>query len=155
MPQPISSIHPLSLQTLQPRASQNGQLAAISDGARHSPHAATLPALVPDVWHETASLSGQLGWTGVAALLLVAYSQGGGTYTGLEAVSNNVNVLADPKLAVGINNHLLRGGARRRHAADPGDESSGLDTGGAEAHGVCLVRGARMSDVDVVISCCE
>jgi amino acid transporter len=64
-------------------------------------HAATLPTLVPNIWHETASLSGQLGWTGVAALLLIAYSQGGGTYTGLEAVSNNVNVLAEPRVHTG------------------------------------------------------
>lgn len=38
---------------------------------------------------------------GVAALLLLAYSQGGGTYTGLEAVSNNVNVLAEPRVHTG------------------------------------------------------
>jgi hypothetical protein len=33
----------------------------------------------------------------MAAFLLLAYAQGGGTYTGLEAVSNNVNVLAEPR----------------------------------------------------------
>lgn len=63
--------------------------------------ATALPTLVPEIWHETSSLSTQLGWTGVAALLLVAYSQGGGTYTGLEAVSNNVNVLAEPRVHTG------------------------------------------------------
>jgi amino acid transporter len=64
-------------------------------------HASSLPTLVPEVWGETSALSGQLGWTGVAALLLLAYSQGGGTYTGLEAVSNNVNVLAEPRVHTG------------------------------------------------------
>lgn len=64
-------------------------------------HATALPVLVPDVWRETSGLSGQLGWTGVAALLLLAYSQGGGTYTGIEAVSNNVNVLAEPRVHTG------------------------------------------------------
>jgi amino acid transporter len=64
-------------------------------------HAASLATLVPQMWGETSSLSGQLGWTGVAALLLLAYSQGGGTYTGLEAVSNNVNVLAEPRVHTG------------------------------------------------------
>jgi len=64
-------------------------------------HASALPALVPQVWGETSALSGQVGWTGVAALLLLAYSQGGGTYTGLEAVSNNVNVLAEPRVHTG------------------------------------------------------
>jgi len=64
-------------------------------------HASGLPTLVPEVWSETSVLSGQLGWSGVAALLLLAYSQGGGTYTGLEAVSNNVNVLAEPRVHTG------------------------------------------------------
>jgi hypothetical protein len=34
-------------------------------------------------------------------MLLLAYSQGGGTYTGLEAVSNNVNLLAEPRVRTG------------------------------------------------------
>jgi amino acid transporter len=64
-------------------------------------HASMLPTLLPDVWRETSTLSSQVGWTGVAALLLLAYSQGGGTYTGIEAVSNNVNVLAEPRVRTG------------------------------------------------------
>jgi amino acid transporter len=64
-------------------------------------HATVLPTLAPDTWRETSTLSTQLGWTGVAALLLLAYSQGGGTYTGIEAVSNNVNVLAEPRVHTG------------------------------------------------------
>jgi hypothetical protein len=34
-------------------------------------------------------------------MLLLAYSQGGGTYTGLEAGSNNVNLLAEPRVRTG------------------------------------------------------
>lgn len=64
-------------------------------------HAEGLPALVPDTLAETRSLAAELGWTGVAALCLLAYAQGGGTYTGLEAVSNNVNVLAEPRVRTG------------------------------------------------------
>jgi len=64
-------------------------------------HAAVLPALVPETLRETGELSGQIGWAHVAALMLLAYSQGGGTYTGLEAVSNNVNVLAEPRVRTG------------------------------------------------------
>ena len=64
-------------------------------------HAAALPALVPDTLSETKSLAGQLGWAYVASMLLLAYSQGGGTYTGLEAVSNNVNTLAEPRVRTG------------------------------------------------------
>ena len=64
-------------------------------------HAAFLPKLIPETLQETRLLSGQLGWAHVAALMLLAYSQGGGTYTGLEAVSNNVNVLAEPRVRTG------------------------------------------------------
>jgi amino acid transporter len=64
-------------------------------------HVPELPTLVPATLSETQDLASQLGWTGVAALLLLAYSQGGGTYTGLEAVSNNVNVLAEPRVHTG------------------------------------------------------
>jgi len=64
-------------------------------------HVSMLPTLVPATLQETSQLSSQLGWTGVAAMLLLAYSQGGGTYTGLEAVSNNVNVLAEPRVHTG------------------------------------------------------
>ena len=35
------------------------------------------------------------------AILLKAYSLGGGTYTGIEAVSNNVSILAEPKVRTG------------------------------------------------------
>jgi amino acid transporter len=64
-------------------------------------HADQLPLLVPATLAETSVLAGQLGWAHVAALMLLAYSQGGGTYTGLEAVSNNVNVLAEPRVKTG------------------------------------------------------
>ncbi len=64
-------------------------------------HVGQLPQLIPATIEETRSLSAQLGWAHVAALMLLAYSQGGGTYTGLEAVSNNVNVLAEPRVKTG------------------------------------------------------
>lgn len=64
-------------------------------------HADQLPRLIPATLAETGVLAGQLGWAHVAALMLLAYSQGGGTYTGLEAVSNNVNVLAEPRVKTG------------------------------------------------------
>ena len=61
-------------------------------------HANGLPSLVPDTLKETSELSKELGWTFVAALFLRAYSLGGGTYTGIEAVSNNINQLAEPRV---------------------------------------------------------
>lgn len=64
-------------------------------------HAERLPGLLPGTIQETTNLSQQAGWMFVAALFLRAYSLGGGTYTGLEAVSNNVNMLAEPRVRTG------------------------------------------------------
>jgi len=64
-------------------------------------HAGGFSELLPDTLADTGALVGEVGWSGVAALLLLAYAQGGGTYTGLEAVSNNVNVLAEPRVRTG------------------------------------------------------
>ena len=64
-------------------------------------HAGEFARILPATFAETHSMSLDVGWAGVAALMLLAYSQGGGTYTGLEAVSNNVNVLAEPRVKTG------------------------------------------------------
>ncbi|MFL6672773.1 MAG: APC family permease [Massilia sp.] len=64
-------------------------------------HASHLPQIVPGTVAETTALAHNIGWTSVAGMLLLAYSQGGGTYTGLEAVSNNVNLLAEPRVRTG------------------------------------------------------
>jgi len=64
-------------------------------------HADGLPALIPNTLKETASLAQETSWMFVAALFLRAYSLGGGTYTGIEAVSNNVNMLAEPRIRTG------------------------------------------------------
>ena len=64
-------------------------------------HADRLGGLLPATWNETLSLKAETGWFFVISTLLLAYSQGGGTYTGLEAVSNNVNTLAEPRVQTG------------------------------------------------------
>ncbi len=64
-------------------------------------YASVIPALIPATVLETQKLSANIGALGVIAALMVAYSQGGGTYTGIEAVSNNVNVLAEPRVRTG------------------------------------------------------
>ncbi|WP_019141694.1 APC family permease [Noviherbaspirillum massiliense] len=64
-------------------------------------HAAYLPQLIPNTLDETGQLASNIGWIGVSGMLLLAYSQGGGTYTGLEAVSNNVNILKEPRVHTG------------------------------------------------------
>ncbi len=64
-------------------------------------HAEGLPALIPDTIRETQKLASETSWIFTAALFLKAYSLGGGTYTGIEAVSNNVQSLAEPRVRTG------------------------------------------------------
>jgi len=64
-------------------------------------HAAAIPALLPDTIVETRKMAQHTSWIFTIALLLRAYSLGGGTYTGIEAVSNNVNSLAEPRVHTG------------------------------------------------------
>jgi amino acid transporter len=64
-------------------------------------HAENLPALIPDTVAETRSFSAEIGMVGVIALLLRAFAMGGGTYTGIEAVSNNVGMLREPRERTG------------------------------------------------------
>src|SRR6202045_1178605 len=60
-----------------------------------------LPALIPETLAETGRLTQEMGWVFAASLFLRAYSLGGGTYTGIEAVSNNVQSLAEPRVPTG------------------------------------------------------
>ena len=60
-----------------------------------------IPSLLPDTITETKKFAAETSWVFTIALLLKAYSLGGGTYTGIEAVSNNVNSLAEPRVRTG------------------------------------------------------
>jgi amino acid transporter len=64
-------------------------------------HAEQLPGLIPDSLNETAQFARETGWVFVVSLFLRAYSLCGGTYTGIEAVSNNVQSLAEPRVSTG------------------------------------------------------
>ncbi|HEV8519823.1 MAG TPA: APC family permease [Burkholderiales bacterium] len=64
-------------------------------------HAGGLPQLIPNAVADSTALSREMGWVFVSALFLRAYSLGGGTYTGIEAVSNNINTLAEPRVRTG------------------------------------------------------
>ena len=64
-------------------------------------HADRIPELVPNTISQTGGLTKQLGLIFVVSLFLRAYSLGGGTYTGIEAVSNNVQSLAEPRVLTG------------------------------------------------------
>jgi hypothetical protein len=74
-------------------------LAAIVIGLTY--HSSGIWHVMPDAIHEAHSMSSSVGLFVTLALFLRAYSLGGGTYTGLEAVSNNVNMLAEPRVRTG------------------------------------------------------
>jgi amino acid transporter len=61
-------------------------------------HGYGLPTLVPQAINETNEMTAAMGWVFVLSIFLKAFSMGGGTYTGLEAVSNNVNTLSEPRV---------------------------------------------------------
>lgn len=60
-----------------------------------------LEVLVPETLEKTQHLTREMGLLFVVSLFLRAYSLGGGTYTGIEAVSNNINMLAEPRIRTG------------------------------------------------------
>jgi hypothetical protein len=64
-------------------------------------HGAMLPPMIAKTVADSQELAHNVGWVAIAALLLRAYSLGGGTYTGIEAVSNNVQSLAEPRVRTG------------------------------------------------------
>lgn len=64
-------------------------------------HANEVDTEIAQSFRETSQFAGEAGWFVVIAVLLKAYSLGGGTYTGIEAVSNNVNMLKEPRVRTG------------------------------------------------------
>jgi len=64
-------------------------------------HVGDVPVLVHETTVEFQSSMSTLGFWGVCLLLLHAYSLGGGTYTGIEAVSNGLPVLREPRVQTG------------------------------------------------------
>jgi hypothetical protein len=64
-------------------------------------HALQLGSVATATVHEVRTVSGELGWFGLCAILLKAYSMGAGTYTGIEAVSNGLPILREPRVQTG------------------------------------------------------
>lgn len=64
-------------------------------------HSSQLQFIIPNAIGEASKMSNSMGLLAALAIFLRAYSLGGGTYTGLEAVSNNVNILAEPRVHTG------------------------------------------------------
>ncbi len=63
--------------------------------------AGQVPAVAAEVGGGFSRGMATLGLGGMAALLLKAYSMGGGTYTGIEAVSNGLPIMREPRAKTG------------------------------------------------------
>ena len=64
-------------------------------------HGSGLAGIPAATSHEVHSVSASVGWFGLMALLLKSYSMGAGTYTGIEAVSNGLPILREPRVRTG------------------------------------------------------
>src|SRR3990167_135655 len=64
-------------------------------------HSAGLRTVIPNTLQKTHDIAQSIGLLSTIGLILHAYSLGAGTYTGLEAVSNNVQRLAEPRTTTG------------------------------------------------------
>jgi amino acid transporter len=64
-------------------------------------HGSGMAAIGTATTHEIHAVSASVGWFGLMALLLKAYSMGAGTYTGIEAVSNGLPILREPRVRTG------------------------------------------------------
>ena len=65
------------------------------------PHLADMPRLLADTQQEVNRDVQSLGLLATLGILLHAYSLGGGTYTGIEAVSNGLQILREPRVVTG------------------------------------------------------
>jgi amino acid transporter len=61
-------------------------------------HASNLPNIASSTVSDVGSTVSSIGFFGMLFLVMRAYSMGAGTYTGLEAVSNGLPVLREPKV---------------------------------------------------------
>jgi len=61
-------------------------------------HATGIPALITSTAADASATSLELGKLGMVLLVLKAYSMGAGTFTGIEAVSNGIPILREPKI---------------------------------------------------------
>jgi amino acid transporter len=69
--------------------------------------------IMPEVFAQTRAgleqTHSELGWLGMFLVLIRAYSVGAGTYTGIEAVSNGLPILREPRVATGKRTMLYMG----------------------------------------------
>ena len=61
-------------------------------------HLGDIPKVAGEVSEGLRASHGKLGLIGLLAVFVKAYSMGGGTYTGIEAVSNGLQIMREPKV---------------------------------------------------------
>jgi amino acid transporter len=61
-------------------------------------HLGNIPEVISATAQDVQSAQSELGFFGMIFLILRAYSMGAGTFTGIEAVSNSMPILRDPKV---------------------------------------------------------
>lgn len=64
-------------------------------------HLDAIPQVTQRLSSEYAAGMATLGWGGILLLFMRAYSLGGGTYTGIEAVSNGLQIMREPRVETG------------------------------------------------------
>ncbi|MBP2683905.1 MAG: hypothetical protein H6R41_1601 [Deltaproteobacteria bacterium] len=64
-------------------------------------HVPEMPAVAAEVSRDFHASVGQMGWIGLGALLMRSFSMGGGTFTGIEAISNSMQTLREPRVHTG------------------------------------------------------
>jgi len=72
-------------------------------------HLGDMPAVVSGTARELGQSHSRLGTAGILLLLLKSYSLGAGSYTGIEAVSNGLPILREPRVATGKRTMLYMG----------------------------------------------
>ena len=66
-----------------------------------SAHFGELPDIAHGMVADVHGGAAEVGWIGLVAVVLRAYSLGAGTFTGIEAVSNGINTLREPRVQTG------------------------------------------------------
>jgi amino acid transporter len=82
---------------------------AIAIGYAVVTHASGLTTVAAATVHEVHTVSAQVGIFGLLAMILRSYSLGAGTYTGIEAVSNGLPILREPRVRTGRRTMLYMG----------------------------------------------
>jgi amino acid transporter len=62
-------------------------------------HLGEAPAIATELVQQGRTAVGTMGWTAIAGVFIYAYSMGAGTYTGIEAVSNGLQIMREPRVA--------------------------------------------------------